>query len=170
MWLEQARSDSAAAAALSQTGRPEFHCQVVAKYQQVVEKAIKGLRRALADHGETSMPPALKHQVAPLLSALLRLPAPDGSLLAKVRQGLSGLRSEVERLCALAPRTDEQGELTVRNTEYPYCRTDGEWKAPASAGEFTEQHVSAAERTATAVLRCVQPVVTAATRAPRPLR
>ena len=120
------------AIALESLARPEFHCQIVAKWQQAVEKLVKSLVAGLDEAKLSGIKIGFGHDAMPYVAAMLRGPG-SKSYLA-VRRRLSALmdqrtRNGIRALDQLAPRRPAPGNVPGRNTEYPFLSVAGEWLA-----------------------------------------
>jgi HEPN domain-containing protein len=165
-WLIQARADLTCAEHVLGSQDPARYCHVLAKYQQAVEKAIKGLIAALRDAGVLAIEIGYGHGIERFLKVLVKLPhaAENKEVQASIRQRLDPkVRGDIRALDALAPKRPAPGALPARNTEYPFRQGD-EWRAPAEAETFSAADVErfralahrivpACERTVSAIER-----------------
>lgn len=140
VWLAQVRSDYQAARRVLGRSDHSTYCQAVAKCQQVVEKSIKAVVAALRDRGTLRIHTGRRHQVEPLVSALIRLASGRGESRG-IQKHISDLLAEHRRggvfaVCALAPKWPRPGEPFPRNTEYPFQQDEDTWRAPADEGVF----------------------------------
>lgn len=145
-WLNQAGADYAASTRAYDPEDFSTACHAVAKHQQAVEKSVKAIVAALHDKGVIVRVPGFNHDVGDHVSALIRLP--HNPVYKNIQNKIHGLlgqseRSEIKELGLLAPKRPGPGKLASRNTEYPYQRPDGTWRAPAAdePGGFDDQDV-----------------------------
>jgi hypothetical protein len=152
-WIAQAGSDMVAARALHRVGAD--HCQVVAKCQQAMEKAVKGLVEAMNALGLVKMPVDSTHRVAKYASAMLLAvnAAPKAHRFLKVE--LPRLFPEHVQGCIAAlddvvPQYPKKGALAAKNTEYPFQLSVTDWRAPSAPDVFgrgdVRRYLAAAER------------------------
>lgn len=147
-WLQQAIADREAAereyAAVVQS-RSRVWCHAVAKYQQIVEKAVKAIVAALQEAGFWRGPPiGFVHGVERHMLFLIRLPRPGSQKSVQrrlVRLFDANTRSAIRSLEALAPHAPPPGDPLPRNTEYPFNDAEGAWTFPANSGEFSREEV-----------------------------
>ena len=152
-WLKQSEADYRIAEKLFAMGLSAGeYCHAIAKYQQSVEKAIKGLIAALADADvRVSEPSYFLHIVEKHLSVLKRIP--DQPKNKSVQQRIDRLLTEAVRddirfLGSLAPKKPAPEQMAGRNTEYPYQNVDGSWCNPSDEKAFTENELARARKTA----------------------
>jgi hypothetical protein len=141
-WLAQARSDFAVGNDLLDRNLPV--CHAIAKFQQAVEKSVKGLVVSLAAAKILSTPVGRRHEVDPYVSAMVRLRrSPSRRSLHNAIQRLFGAdrRAQIRDLDALVPKWPPPGVPPSRNTEYPYQSTNHEWRSPAQADDFDRSEV-----------------------------
>jgi hypothetical protein len=147
VWLRQADSDRIAGQALGR-GNEWLYCQAVSKYQQAVEKAVKGIVSDLQAGDVRLINISRKHdrshRALLFTEALLRLPRSRQN--REVNNLIFGLLNRVDILSgiraldALVPTFPAQsGYLHPRNTEYPYQQADSTWRAPADTGSFDRE-------------------------------
>ncbi|MGD0771034.1 MAG: HEPN domain-containing protein [Tepidisphaeraceae bacterium] len=132
-WIEQAMSDLRAAHRLENRNDPRTFCQAISKYQQAVEKAVKGVAAVLQHGGVFSSGPGNRHAVNPLILALLNVPRSDENreLIKKMDQlFLPHRQRDIADLDALAPVYPDPGKLHARNHEYPFQDSSGAWHPP----------------------------------------
>lgn len=151
-WVFQAKSDLAAAQAVYREADSSTYCQAIAKYQQTVEKSVKGMIAALQELGLSgfqfggghSLDPEMKH-----LDTLRRKPDLAASSAGIINQIVAGHGADITQLCALAPSMRSTAHGFPRNTEYPFNDSSVEgWTAPSVDGVYTREEVSKAHRTA----------------------
>jgi len=139
LWISQAHSDLYCAKRVYDQKDHRSYCQTLAKYQQTVEKSVKAVFAAARDKGLIGAPIGYSHNVEKLISVLGRLPRvrDNRSVQARINALLHDHnRNEIMLLCALAPRKPVPGGIHVRNTEYPYETTPGNWIAPVDQEAF----------------------------------
>lgn len=149
-WILQAKSDLDVALALVKDDNFSTYCQALAKYQQTTEKSIKGMIAALKELGFSGFTFGGTHTLEPEIKHLDVLRRrPDLPSVQEINRIAVGHRSDILRLCSLAPRMPGQGQIFARNTEYPFNDTSvGTWTAPAAEGAFSIEEVRKAHRTA----------------------
>lgn len=138
-WFTQATSDVASAKRVLQQADPSTYCQVIAKCQQTVEKGVKSVVAALDEARVVQMPIGRAHGVERFVQALRRLPRrqENQDIQATIDWWLDEhRRGEIHAIDALAPKFPAPDGLAALNTEYPFQREDGSWRAPAEAGAF----------------------------------
>jgi hypothetical protein len=143
VWLVQARSDLDSAARVFDEQNASTYCHTIAKYQQTVEKSVKGVVAALHDTGILAAGPSYTHGLDNEITDLKTLPHNHRksviiALVSQIKRFLDvETRSGLKIVVALAPKKPASGELEPRNTEYPFQRGDGTWIAPATEDAFT---------------------------------
>jgi hypothetical protein len=154
-WVLQAASDANAAQVLRRAGADP--CQLVAKCQQAVEKAVTGLVEAMNVLGLLTMPVDSSHHVARYASAMVRAaevaPREHRDLKRQlVRLFPAHVRKSIAALDKLVPEYPKKGALAAKNTEYPFQPSSTEWLAPSMDGVFArgdvKRYQAAAERVA----------------------
>ncbi|MDD4889087.1 MAG: hypothetical protein PHU85_04090 [Phycisphaerae bacterium] len=137
LWSRQARSDKDAGNRLALKADPASFCHAIAKYQQAVEKSIKGIVASLRDAGELKDTPIGRgHRVDKHVTALVRRGHPQNDIWSKIAGLLRQDRRDlIETLGKLAPRL-RLGEKASRNTEYPYQNPDESWRVPCDTDSF----------------------------------
>jgi HEPN domain-containing protein len=168
-WLEQAKADREAGESLLRGGRAWARCQVVAKYQQCAEKAVKGLVVALREAGILHSEPGRGHGVARFIKVLLRLPhAADNRAPQQHLRGLLNqtVRDGIAAIDAIAPRWPAPGERPRRNTEYPFVDEHGDWTFPAAEAVFSDKEVDRFRQLTYDLLAGVGRVISAIRRRP----
>jgi hypothetical protein len=139
-WIRQAESDLQAGKKLDIPDRPSTFCQALSKYQQAVEKSVKGLASVLYDGGVLSAGLNRKHAVAPLFSAILKIPRSEDNrdYMEKLERVFAGFRQQyLKELDDLAPVYPAPGELHAKNHEYPFQDASGDWHPPCADTAFT---------------------------------
>jgi hypothetical protein len=171
VWLIQAKSDLDCAARVFDEKDSATYCHAIAKYQQAVEKSVKGVVAALRDAGILGKGPTYHHGLEDEIT-ILKLLRPDSKnsrgkdLASRVHRFLdTAIRGELKRVSDLAPRKPSVGEtLEPRNTEYPFQRHDGTWTAPADPGAFTSKEVEEFRRIAGRTVDWAEDIIFAVTR------
>ena len=136
-WTVQITSDLEAATAIFTADNPGTYCQVIAKYQQVVEKSVNAMVAALNEVSGPVINIGTKHYPEKQINALLLMKFGNQDLVRHVHAIFSEYRlGEIRALCLLAPSLPPR-----RNTEYPYPDGRGGWTAPAAAGNFRVEEV-----------------------------
>lgn len=157
-WLAQAASDLKASEVLLRERNESLHCQCVAKYQQAVEKSVKGLATAVNRLGKIQVSVGYSHPVERIASTLLKSAwdFPQG-LNSGLQVTFSRYYGDIRALDEFAPRRPPPGQPHQRNTEYPFEDGAGNWTHPAAAGRFTQQEVDRFRKVATDVnMKCNQ--------------
>ena len=164
-WLSQARADRLAAERFVTDDDGTAPCHAIAKWQQTVEKAVKAVVSALQGAGISRVGISAKHEVAPYIKILIRLPRDEdnksnqkrlyGILDQKTQAGIIALDSLVPRL---PPR---------RNTEYPFQDAHGKWSFPAAKDVFSPAGVQQFRALAHRVLVGAEEIVYAIRRRPK---
>ena len=124
------------------TNLNEPSCHAIAKWQQAVEKCMKGIVAALRDAKVLHQDPGFDHKVADLTEVLIRLPrASDNRMIHRHLMGMfdPATKAALRSLDALVPRRPPKGRPPVRNTEYPFRSDRNDWLHPASAGVFSKE-------------------------------
>lgn len=145
LWISQADADWWAASRVLDLRDERSFCQALSKYQQTIEKSIKGIAAGLRDRMQLSIPIGYKHDVARIASALRRPAKPheQGNIQHHINRLLTAhVLSEIKAIDELAPRRPAPGALHARNTEYPFETIAGEWTTPALRGRFTVHEVA----------------------------
>jgi len=166
-WFIQSRSDLAAGAKVFDKSDATTYCQAIAKYQQAVEKSIKGLVAGFKNAGILSCDLQNVHDVQKPMRVLMNLPrkADNKDIQNKIRGLLfENRRNVIATLCALAPK----GHKPVRrNTEYPFQKTDESWLAPAEVGAFAIEETARFSSLARKIVGDAPRIVRALRRAPK---
>lgn len=136
-WIVQVKSDFATAEKLFDETQTSLYCQVIAKYQQVVEKSVNAMVAALNEVSGPVINIGTKHYPEKQINALLLMKFGNQDLVRHVHTIFSEYRlGEIRALCLLAPSLPPR-----RNTEYSYPDGRGGWTAPAAAGNFRVEEV-----------------------------
>ena len=162
--LNQAKADRKAAERFGTDVEGTDRCHAIAKWQQTVEKSVKALVYALHNAGILNINFRPRHEVAPYIKVLIRLPRPQSD--RAIQQLLHGLLDQdtqagIKALDDLAPQLSPR-----RNTEYPFRDVQGQWTYPAAADVFTEDEVVRFRKLAYRVLDGAERVVSAIRRRP----
>ncbi len=139
-WIRQAESDLQAGKKLDIPDRPSTFCQALSKYQQAVEKSVKGLASVLHEGGVLSAGLSKKHAVASLFSAILKIPRSEDNrdYMEKLERVFAGSRQQyLKELDDLAPIYPAPGKLHAKNHEYPFQDASGDWHSPCDDNAFT---------------------------------
>ncbi|MCX7044681.1 MAG: HEPN domain-containing protein [Candidatus Sumerlaeota bacterium] len=137
-YLRQVDCDLCAAKRLLQREEVWTYCQVIAKYQQAVEKALKAIVLSLVERGIVDPCPRFTHGVSALFSVLEHLSKKKTRTFYDDLAFLldESFRIGVMDLCGLAPTNPPPGQPVPPNTEYPFKDDKGSWVAPADKGSF----------------------------------
>ncbi|MBI1783718.1 HEPN domain-containing protein [Candidatus Sumerlaeota bacterium] len=161
-WFRQAESDLVAASILraeaDKSDRINLYCQCIAKYQQAVEKSVKGL---LVSAGGR---PRMKHDVERYVSILLRMIAAKDAKRELMKLFSQNLRADLRAIDNLFPLSETAGGR--RNTEYPFWIKQG-WIAPADKGVFSRSEIDRFQQTAHDTFYGCRKIVSAIQRGPR---
>jgi hypothetical protein len=163
-WLYQAIADRQAAERFIADEVGTGRCHAIAKWQQTVEKAVKALVSALHDAGILGAGVRTRHEVAPYVRMLIRLPRATGN--RTIQHLLHGLLDQstqagIRALDGLAPQLPPR-----RNTEYPFPDALGQWSYPAAEGVFSPAEVQQFRTLAYRVLDGAERIVSAIRRRP----
>ncbi len=151
-WIMQVKSDFATAEKLFDETQPHFHCQAIAKYQQVVEKSVKAMVAAARDAGVPINPVTRSHSLTKEIQSPKLLRRADNASTEALARLFAQYQTAIEDVSRLAPAWPQPGQLFSRNTEYPFEVTGG-WSAPAEAGVFTWAEVKEVRETAWVIHR-----------------
>ncbi|HEX4053279.1 MAG TPA: HEPN domain-containing protein [Tepidisphaeraceae bacterium] len=138
-WIQQAESDLKAGKKVDNPQDPPTFCQAISKYHQALEKAVKAVASVLQHGSVFPGGPGKKHPVAPLLSAILKIPRSDDNrdLMRKLDRVFSpSLRQELKELDALAPVYPAPSTPHARNHEYPFQNSIDDWQPPCAEDAF----------------------------------
>jgi len=168
-WLAQALADRNAAELQAKSRADSDRCHAIAKCQQAVEKAIKGIIAALNNAGIIHQPIGRQHGVERFWPALIRLPRAGAN--KEVQLHLHGLLDQntcagIRALDALIPHWPGPGQQFGRNTEYPFQNADGSWTFPAAPGVFSENEVKRFRALAHRIVNGAERVVSTLRRRP----
>jgi HEPN domain-containing protein len=171
VWWKQADADRRAARRVFDPKDDSSFCQAIAKQQQAVEKAVKGLAASVRDARLASIRIKFTHEVDKLLNALNRIHRPTGenaAIQSRIHRLFSTYwEGEIGALMELAPkaRSDPDSILT-RNIEYPYQNEDGTWRAPAELGSFSDADVRRFQALADHIVHGTERLISAIERGP----
>ena len=142
-WLAQASSDFHTANLIFERDEERLYCHSIAKYQQAVEKSIKGIAAAVNNVGMQKLSPGFSHDVGDLVKILMKLPAKRHPSISTQILGLfqQSVRNDVRDLGNLAPRRPPPRLPYRRNTEYPFQTGDEIRLAPTDPGTFDRDEV-----------------------------
>jgi hypothetical protein len=146
LWFRQATSDFHCGELIRATNDITLRCHAIAKYQQCMEKAVKGVVRSLNESKVTQEQPSMRHDLDHEMDILKRLPVsaktPPNSPVGRIKRHLDArMRSDLQRCMSIAPTRPVEG-VQPRNTEYPFHKPTGTWMIPASADAFTDDEVA----------------------------
>jgi HEPN domain-containing protein len=161
-WVEQAMSDLQAAQRLYDRENARTFCQAISKYQQAVEKAVKGVVAALQHGGVFTGGPGNRHPANPLISAILRLPRSDENreLMKRLERIFSETRRhQIEMMDNLVPVYPDPGQPHLRNHEYPFQDDVGDWLPPCDEAAFAKGEIKRFAATAVPVCRSLGEIV-----------
>jgi HEPN domain-containing protein len=163
-WVQQALSDFKTAEFLDNRNDPRTFCQAIAKYQQAVEKAVKGLAVVLRDGNVLKAGPSRHHPVEPLINVILRSPRSNQNrdFMRRIDQIFSEPRvNDIQAMDALAPVYPDPGNPHARNHEYPFQDAALNWQPPCAADAFTIGEIKRFHNTAFVVCNNLEEIVTA---------
>jgi len=138
-WMQQAESDFRTAERVNNPTDARTRCQAIAKYQQCVEKSIKGVLDKLCAAGLTAQGSDRGHRVARYAAVLSGFPAtPDNRALLNQLRRLFTERvlDQINLLDSLVPAYPAPGVPAARNPEYPFQDAAGNWRAPSDVDAF----------------------------------
>lgn len=139
-WMQQAESDFRAGERVDNDADPRTRCQAISKYQQTVEKSIKGVLDKLFAAGLIVQGSDRGHAVARYAAVLAGFPATRDTrnLLNQLRRLFTDrIINQINLLDSLVPMYPAAGALAARNHEYPFQDATGDWHAPAEEDAFT---------------------------------
>ncbi len=155
-WLEQAESDMRVATILKNKIEADasgfeshfyLYCQIIAKCQQVVEKAIKAIIAELDYRRLVPFTIGFTHTVDPIINRILIAPARHKDSLQPIQATLKNNLPDIRAVMELAPH-GRAGAQNPKNTEYPYSNSSNVLIAPASRNAFQWDEVQRYHRTA----------------------
>lgn len=139
--MQQAESDLRTAERVDNRADPRSRCQAISKYQQCVEKSIKGVLDKLFSAGLIAQGSDRRHRVARYAAVLGAFPATtdNRTLLNQLRRLFTRrVVDQINFLDSLVPAYPPRGMPAMRNHEYPFQSVAGDWRAPSEADVFTE--------------------------------
>ncbi len=139
-WMQQAESDLRTAIRIDNAPDARTRCQAISKYQQCVEKSVKGVLDKLNAAGLVSSPSDRRHGVARYATVLGGFPASSDTrhLLNKLRRLFTvSVVEQISLLDSFVPEYPARGTLARRNHEYPFQHSPADWRAPSDEGAFT---------------------------------
>ena len=139
-WMRQAESDLRTAKRVDNHADARTRCQAISKYQQCVEKSIKGVLDKLHVAGLITQGSDRGHRVARYAAVLGGFPAtPDNRALLNQLRRLFTERvlDQINLLDSLVPAYPAPGTAAARNHEYPFQDAAGDWHAPSDDDAFT---------------------------------
>jgi HEPN domain-containing protein len=139
-WMKQAESDFRTAQRVDNNADARTRCQAISKYQQCVEKSVKGVLDRLHDAGITNVRSDRSHKVARYAAVFTRLPRTRNTsdLLNQLARLFSDrIVQQINLLDSFVPEYPAVGALAARNHEYPFQETAGDWRAPSDEDAFT---------------------------------
>lgn len=166
-WLSQARADFVLGSAIAEQNVP--FCYPIAKFQQSVEKAVKGLVVALAAAKILSIHVGRRHEVEPYVSAMVRLRrSPARKSIHNAIQRLFGadVRVQIGDLDSLVPKWPPPDVAPSRNTEYPFQDSKHQWRVPVQPGVFNRAEADAYRQLAARIVAGCGRIVSAIERRP----
>ena len=167
-WLRQAQSDFHCADRGVLREDTATFCHAIAKYQQAVEKALKGLVVAL-----NLIEPTRDHEATEELKELTAfIFNPQGrrnrNFVSRISHLMSNQnRTAIRSLLLLAPKYPEVNELARRNTEYPFQDAAGEWKIPSDEDAFSLQELDQFRLIANTIVKGASEIIVERDLAPR---
>lgn len=167
--MTQAKSDWKTAELLLATGADA--CQLVAKYQQTVEKSVKALAVALTRADIAVYHVGSAHDVVRIASSI-QAAAPAWSreykeLKEMLLKAFARHHLEIiKQLDAIVPQYPAKGQLARRNSEYPFQQVAGDvWCVPCASTTFTKGEMKRFAATAGVIVRMTGELVSALGRA-----
>jgi HEPN domain-containing protein len=139
-WMRQAESDFRTAQRVDTDADARTRCQAISKYQQCVEKSVKGVLDKLHDTGFTNAHSDSRHHVARYAAVFTNIPRTrqTGDLLNQLaRLFTDTIVEQINLLDSLVPEYPAAGALAARNHEYPFQPTAADWRAPADEDAFS---------------------------------
>jgi hypothetical protein len=140
-WMQQAESDYRAARRVDNNADPRTRCQAISKYQQCVEKSVKGVLDRLNTAGITNAHSDSRHHVARYAAVFINVPRTARQASGLLNQLASlftnTIVEQIVLLDSLVPEYPAAGALAGRNHEYPFQVTAADWRAPSDEDAFT---------------------------------
>jgi HEPN domain-containing protein len=138
--MQQAESDFRTAQRVDIHGDTRSRCQAISKYQQSVEKSVKGVLDKLHDAGFTRAHSDSRHHVARYAEVFRNIPRTrqTGDLLNQLaRLFTDAVVEQINLLDSFVPQYPAAGALAARNHEYPFQRAPLDWRAPSDEDAFS---------------------------------
>ena len=139
-WMQQAESDFRTAQLVDVDADTRTRCQAISKYQQCVEKCVKGVLDKLHASGVTNARSDRSHHVARYAAVFTSIPrtGQTGDLLNQLaRLFTHNVVAQINLLDSLVPQYPKASALAARNHEYPFQQTVTHWRAPAEEDAFS---------------------------------
>lgn len=155
-WIKQALSDLQAARDIDHPGDSRSHCQAISKYQQSVEKSVKGVLDKLYAVRLVGQGSDRNHKVARYASVLTGFPtSPDNrDLLNRLRRLFKpSMVKQIVFLDSLVPEYPAPGALAKRNHEYPFQDAKGDWHSPSDTDSFSQGEIKRVRACAGSLVR-----------------
>ncbi len=162
--MQQAESDFRAAQRLDNASDARSRCQAISKYQQAVEKSIKGVLDRLHAAGIARTRSDRTHRVARYAILLSGIPASRNNrdLLNRLRRVFTNsMVDQIGLLDSLVPEYPATGSLAKRNHEYPFQDASGRWRAPSDARAFTVGEIKRIRYCAEVLVRALRRILDA---------
>ena len=143
-WMQQAESEFRTAQRVDNDADARTRCQAISKYQQCVEKSVKGVLDKLHDAGVTHARSDRRHQVARYAAVFTNLPRTrqTSDLLDQLaRLFTDSAVRQIDLLDSLVPEYPAVGVLAARNHEYPFQKAAVDWRAPSDEDAFTNGEI-----------------------------
>jgi len=139
-WMRQAESDFRTAQRIDNDADARARCQAISKYQQCVEKSVKGVLDKLHMARVTHDGSDRSHHVARYAALFRNIPGTDDTrdLLNQLgRLFTDAVVTQMNLLGLLVPAYPAAGALAARNHEYPFQVTAADWRAPSDDDAFS---------------------------------
>lgn len=143
-WMRQAESDFRTAQRIDNNQDARTRCQAISKYQQCVEKSVKGVLDKLHAAGLIRSGSDRRHGVARYAAVLGGFPATKDNrdLLNRLRRLFTvRIVEQIALLDSLVPEYPAPDGLARRNHEYPFQDSKGDWRAPFEEDAFTASEI-----------------------------
>lgn len=163
-WMRQAESDFRTAQRVDIADEPRTRCQAISKYQQCVEKSVKGVLDKLHAVGLVASGSDRSHRVARYATVLGGFPATRDTknLLNQLRRLFSArLVDQITLLDSLVPAYPATGALAARNHEYPFQSAANDWRAPSDEDAFTAGEIKRIRNCAGTLIRGLRKILDA---------
>jgi hypothetical protein len=139
-WMQQAESDYRTAQRVDIDQDARTRCQAISKFQQCVEKSVKGVLDKLNAAGLVREGSDRSHRVARYVAVLTRFPTTRDTrdLLRQMRRLFTDrVIEQINLLDSLVPEYPATGALARRNHEYPFQNAADDWRSPSDEDAFT---------------------------------